>query len=75
MLKVQAVCDHSGTIMWYSGPHIGTTHDVQIFRQSSPPLYNGESVLGDLAYIGGGDEVIVPFKKRSIRISDQRGQT
>jgi hypothetical protein len=74
VLKVQAVCDHSGCIIWYSGPHIGTTHDVQLFRQFPPPLTNGESLLGDLAYIGGGDGVIVPFKKRSVQITDQRGQ-
>ena len=50
--QVQAVCDHSGNLMWYSGPHIGVTHDVRLFRENTPPLDRGEQLLGDKAYVG-----------------------
>jgi hypothetical protein len=68
VLKVQAVCNHSGTLLWYSGPHIGTHHDVELYRQYSPPLDDDEEVLADLAYIGGGDRLSVPFKKQVVTV-------
>lgn len=68
ILQVQAVCDHRGNIIWYSGPHIGVTSDVRLWQQYTPPLIDGEKVLGDKAYVGCPDEIIVPFKK-------QRGQS
>jgi hypothetical protein len=32
VVKVQAMCDHSGNIIWYSGPHLGVTSDVRLSR-------------------------------------------
>jgi hypothetical protein len=69
VLKVQAICNHTGAFIWYSGPHLGTTHDVKLYRRVHPPM-NGQKVLADLAYIGGQErahELIVPFKKQLVR--------
>ncbi len=68
VLKVQAVVDHSGTILWYSGPHLGTTHDIELVRQYPPPLAAGEELLADLAYVGGDDFLSVPFKRKVITV-------
>jgi hypothetical protein len=64
ILKVQLVCDHHGCPVWYSGPHIGTTHDTTLYKQHPPPLIDNEQLLGDKGYQGCGSSVIVPFKKR-----------
>ena len=61
---MQAVCDHRGNIIWYSGPHIGVTSDVKLFDGYTPPLDDGEKLLADKAYVGRPDELIVPFKKQ-----------
>jgi hypothetical protein len=71
-LQVQAVCDHRGNIMWFSGPHIGVTHDVELFRQVTPPLQDGERLLGDKAYVGEPEDLIVPYKKRKGVLSERR---
>ena len=47
--------------MWYSGPHIGVTHDVRLFRENTPPLQRGEKLLGDKAYVGN-PLLIAPHK-------------
>lgn len=62
-LQVQGVCDHRGNIIWYSGPHLGVTSDIRLFRENTPPLDAGEKVLGDKAYIGDA-RLIAPIKKR-----------
>jgi hypothetical protein len=59
---VQGVCDHRGNIIWYSGPHLGVTSDIKLFRDFTPPLEPGERLLGDKAYIG--DERLVSQVKR-----------
>jgi len=64
ILKVQLVCDHHGTPIWYSGPHIGTTHDTTVYKENPPPLIDNEQLLGDKGYQGCGSSVIVPYKKR-----------
>ena len=63
-LKVQGVCDHRGNIIWYSGPHLGVTSDIKLFRDDCPPLDPHEKLLGDKAYIGEEDYLIAPFKKK-----------
>ena len=60
---MQAVCDHSGNIIWYSGPHLGVTSDIRLFREHTPPLEPGERLLGDKAYVGDL-RLVAPFKKR-----------
>jgi hypothetical protein len=75
VLKVQAVCDHSGAFLWYSGPHLGTTHDLTLYRQHPPELDNGDQLLADLAYIGGREHaatLVTPFKKRMVRRLNRR---
>lgn len=62
---MQGVCDHRGNLIWYSGPHIGVTSDVRLFSKNTPPLDDGEKLLGDKAYVGVPDEIIVPVKKKS----------
>jgi hypothetical protein len=64
VVKIQAITDHLGTIIWYSGLHIGTTSDIDIYRQNSPPLLDGEKLLADKAYQGERRTLIVPFKKK-----------
>jgi hypothetical protein len=50
--QVQAICNHMGTITWYSGSHLGVTHDLRLFREHMPALQHGERILGDKAYVG-----------------------
>ena len=64
VVKIQAVTDHLGTLMWYSGPHIGTSSDIEVYRLNRPPLLDREELLGDKAYQGERNTLIVPFKKR-----------
>jgi len=66
VLKIQAICDHSGSIMWYSGPHIGTTHDLKLWRQHNPRAYmfQNERFLADKAYCSRSHpELLVPWKQ------------
>lgn len=70
--KVQVVCDHRGSVMWWSGPHIGTIHDLNLYREYSPPLLPNEQLLADKAYVGGGPHLIVPFKKYKARLSPEK---
>ena len=49
--------------MWYSGPHIGVKADIRLFREYTPPLGDGERLLGDKAYIGNA-RLVAPVKKR-----------
>lgn len=58
------MCDHRGNITWYSGPHLGVTSDIKLFRRRPPPLDDGEKLLADKAYVGAPEHLIVPFKKR-----------
>jgi hypothetical protein len=62
--QVQGVCDNRGNLIWYSGPHIGVTSDIKLFRDHSPPLADGERLLGDKAYVGLRGRVIAPYKKK-----------
>lgn len=64
LLQVQAICDHRGNIIWYSGPHLGVTSDVKLSRNFPPPLNPGEKILGDKAYQGEPNRIIVPYKKK-----------
>lgn len=63
------MCDHRGNIIWYSGPHLGVTSDIKLFRTFSPPLNPGEKLLGDKAYVGEPDRLIAPYKKKRGRTS------
>jgi hypothetical protein len=64
VLQVQGVCDHKGNIIWYSGPHVGVISDIALWRRYTPPLDDGERLLGDKAYVGQREEIIAPFKKK-----------
>ena len=72
--KVQYVCDHHGCPIWYSGPHIGTTHDTTLYKKNRPSLIDNEQLLGDKGNQGCGSSVIVPFKKRheEVRITGDK---
>jgi hypothetical protein len=67
--KVQVVSDHRGSVIWWSGPHCGTIHDLTLFRQNPPPLLPNEQLLADKAYVGGGAHLIAPYKKRNHRLA------
>lgn len=70
---MQGVCDNRGNLIWYSGPHLGVTSDHKLFRDHSPPLLDGERLLGDKAYIGLRGRVIAPYKKKPGRgLSERR---
>ena len=49
-MKYQIATDHSGAIIWYSGPHLGTIHDNRLWREYQPALADGERWLADRAY-------------------------
>jgi len=70
--KVQVICDHRGSVIWWSGPHIGTMHDLRLYREYPPPLLPNEQILADKAYVGGGPHLIAPFKKKRGRISHEK---
>ena len=60
---MQAICNHSGSIIWYSGTHNGVDSDIKLWRDHSPPLERGEQILGDKAYVGH-HRLIAPHKLR-----------
>jgi hypothetical protein len=64
--QVQGVCLHSGAPCYYSGPHIGVINDNKIFKTYTPPLSDGELLLGDKAYTDKQlcHQVIAPIKAR-----------
>ena len=72
-MQVQAICDHSGAIMWYTGPHMGTRHDVRLFREHPPPLGPLERILGDKAYVGER-RLYAPLKKKAGKILTAKGR-
>jgi hypothetical protein len=66
VLKVQAICDHLGNIIWYSGPHRGTTHDLSLYADDHPNLEAQEQLLADKAYYGARGSnlgLVTPHKK------------
>jgi hypothetical protein len=73
--QVQGVCDNRGNVIWYSGPHLGVTSDIKLFRENSPPLLDGELLLGDKAYQGLRGRVLVPYKKKKVPQASPRAAT
>jgi hypothetical protein len=65
-LQVQIAVDNVGVPIWYSGPHIGTDHDMRIARNYPPPVISGERFLTDKGYTcrNGPSWILAPFKKR-----------
>jgi hypothetical protein len=51
-----------GTPLFCSGPHIGVTPDITLWRQHHPPLRLGEQAMCDKAYVGE-PTCNAPFKK------------
>lgn len=51
-VKFQALADLEGNIVWYSGPHPGSTHDKRLLVEYPPPLERWEQAMADLAYVG-----------------------
>ena len=47
--------------MWYSGPHLGTTSDIKLYEQFTPPLLDGERLLGDKVYVNRYNHSIMKF--------------
>ena len=56
------VCDHFGTPLWWSGPHIGSRNDGRIYKENPPPLEDGEMLAGDAGY-QGQPQLVTPYKK------------
>lgn len=66
VLKVQVFCDHQANIIFFSGPHLGCTHDVQIFYDNHPLISVDEKILADKAYCGNRAKnmgIVAPHKK------------
>lgn len=65
-VKVQAIVNHSGCIIWYSGPHVGVVNDYELFNCHTPPLMQGEMLLGDKGYCGESNShfLITPIKNK-----------
>lgn len=73
VMKVQAICDHHGSIVWYSGPHIGSIHDIKLWNLYGPRLSLGEKLLADKGYISSRNpELIVPYKNPSNLTDDEK---
>jgi hypothetical protein len=74
VVKVQLVCDNRGAPMWFSGPHLGITHDLTLFKENRPPLDEQEQLLGDKAYCSAdiSNVLLAPFKKAQRRPLSQR---
>ena len=64
ILKVQLAVNHRGVPIWWCGPHIGSQHDLKVWREYRPKLEEGEQWLGDLAYKSSRHpELVVPIKR------------
>jgi len=62
--KFQLACDHRGTPIFWTGPHIGTVHDMKLWERNPAPLHHRERWLADKAYNKKGHaELIFPHKK------------
>ena len=76
MLKVQVFSDNRENIVSYSGPHIGSIHDLSIFYHNYPIILPNERILADKAYCGTRAKhlcVLSSFKKiRGRRLSDEK---
>jgi hypothetical protein len=74
---VQVVCDHLGNIIWYSGPHLGTPHDLSLYVAIHPDLEAKEQLLADKAYFGAHGQrlgIISPHKKPARGVLSRRQQ-
>ena len=65
IVKVQAICDHYGTIIWYNGTFRGAASDISMYEQFPPPLRRGELILADKAYCSESlaSVLLAPIKK------------
>lgn len=65
-VKIQAIVNHAGCIIWFSGPHVGVTNDYELFSRVTPPLLNGEMLLADKGYCGESNSnfLITPIKNK-----------
>lgn len=65
-VKVQCVTNHAGSIIWYSGPHAGVRNDYELLTSHTPPLGEGEKLLGDKGYCGESMShlIITPIKNK-----------
>lgn len=63
VFKFQNVVDFLGRIVYFSGPHLGTTHDDLIWRESLAyhPLHPSEMVLADGAY-SAESQLVCPYR-------------
>ena len=67
ILKVQVFVDNRGSICHYSGPHVGSQHDVGLFYRYRPTLPENEKILADKAYCGRVARsmgIVAPIKNR-----------
>ena len=76
VLKVQMIVDNTGTPIWYSGPHLGTWHDIRLARQHMPDgLQPTERMLADKAYCATDMPHLSAPHKKARRKRQKRGQT
>jgi len=64
--KFQLACDHRGTPIFWTGPHIGTVHDMKLWERHPAPLDPRERWLADKAYNKKGHAELIymyPHKK------------
>lgn len=54
VMKLQVICDLRGRVIWISGPHPGSDHDLVVWCYENPieMMHPQESFLADKAYIG-----------------------
>lgn len=68
LYKIQLVCDHAGNVIWWTGPHLGTEADVNLWRELKPIdiMDSDERVFADKAYQNDGWRLAVPIKNHRI---------
>ncbi len=76
LLQFQVAVDHSGGVVWFTGPHIGSRHDSRLFEQNAPPQSRGEQWLADLAYVKMHrlGRCICPVKRKPGRVLTENQQ-
>jgi hypothetical protein len=65
VVKFQLACDHQGVPFFWTGPHIGTVHDMRLWELNPAPLARRERLLADKAYNKKGNMSMHWFQSKS----------
>ena len=74
VVKIQAFSDNLSNVFHYTGPHLGSIHDMRIYRKNIRIIPVGAFVLGDKAYVCRDSrslQILTPFKRNSSITEEQ----